>query len=303
MMKKVAIIMSTYNGERYIEEQLKSILNQTYKNIDIYIRDDCSTDGTVGIIEKYTSCPRLHFTKGNKNMGYPEGFYYLMSQDIEADYFSFSDQDDVWEPEKIERAVYNLDRMDKDIPLLYFSAYELCDQYLNHIKILPNIKFTPNFRNSLFQCLALGYTMVMNKKAKDICANKRSVKTISKDVWIGMICSGLGEVYFDNTSCAKYRRNDGAFSVSDTNFLSVQKVRFYKLFKNNGFKNINRILTEFFEVFGDELPEKRREELELFLPQKYSVRKVVKKIFYPYRLRYSITDEVMLRIMFLLGKV
>ncbi|WP_428218047.1 glycosyltransferase family 2 protein [Enterococcus avium] len=302
-MKKVAIIMSTYNGERYIEEQLKSILNQTYKNIDIYIRDDCSTDGTVKIIEKYRSCSRLHFIKGEKNMGYPEGFYYLMNQDIEADYFSFSDQDDVWEPEKIERAVDNLERMNKNVPLLYFAAYDLCDQYLNHIKVLPNIKFTPSFRNSLFQCLALGYTMVMNKKAKDICANRRSVKTVSKDVWIGMICSGLGEVIFDNRSCAKYRRNDGAFSVSNTNFLSVQKERFYKLFKNNGFNNINKLMVEFFEVFEDELPDERKKELELFMPQKYSFRKVVKKIFYPYRLRYSVIDELLLRMMFLLGKV
>ncbi|MBU5362212.1 glycosyltransferase family 2 protein [Enterococcus raffinosus] len=302
-MKKVAILMSTYNGERYIEEQLQSIINQTYENIDIYIRDDCSTDGTVKIIEKYTSCKNLHFIKGVKNMGYPEGFYYLMSQEIEADYFSFSDQDDVWEPQKIERAVQSLEKLNQDIPLLYFSAYELCDQYLKPIKVLPNINFEPSFRNSLFQCLALGYTMVMNNKAKDICVTKRSIKTISKDVWIGMICSGLGEIIFDRRSCAKYRRNDGAFSISDTNFLVVQKERFYKLFKGNGFDNITKLLSEFYEVFSEDLSLERKKELELFLPGKYKIRKTIKKIFYPNRLRYSLIDEIMLRFMFLLGRL
>lgn len=302
-MKKVAIIMSTYNGERYIEEQLLSILNQTYTNIEIYIRDDCSTDGTVKIIEKYASYPKLHFIKGDKNMGYPEGFYYLMSQEIEADYFSFSDQDDVWEPQKIERAVQSLEKLNQNIPLLYFAAYDLCDQYLNHIKVLPNINFEPSFRNSLFQCLALGYTMVMNKQAKDICATKRSIKTISKDVWIGMICSGLGEVIFDRRSCAKYRRNDGAFSVSDTNFLAVQKERFRKLFKDDGFKNIIKLLSEFHEVFFDKLSIERKKELELFLPQKYTIRGVLKKVFYPHRLRYSFMDELLLRFMFLIGRI
>lgn len=298
-MKKVAVLLSSYNGEQYIEEQLTSIVNQSYENIEIYIRDDCSTDQTVQVIRKFLKYKNVHFIQGEKNLGYPEGFYNLMGMDINADYFSFSDQDDVWEKDKIKNAVELMSGSSENVPVLYFAAYDICDDQLNYISTQPNINFKPEFCNSLFQCLALGYTIVLNKKAKIMSYERRSKETISKDVWIGMLCAGLGEVIFDSRSCAKYRRNDGAFSVSSTNFIEIQKNRFQKLFKNNGFASINSLMTEFLDNFSDELPDEKRSELELFAKKKQRLRKV----FYSKRLRYNFSDEIFLRLMFLIGKV
>lgn len=95
---KVVILMSTYNGEEYLESQIKSILNQTYKKWQLYIRDDGSTDNTVNIIEKYCALdPRINFYNENSrnNVGVVHSFMELL-ENVEADYYMFSDQDDFW---------------------------------------------------------------------------------------------------------------------------------------------------------------------------------------------------------------
>ncbi|NCC44520.1 MAG: glycosyltransferase, partial [Clostridia bacterium] len=76
--KKVAVLLSSYNGEKYIAEQIDSILAQTYPNIDIYVRDDCSTDGTVAVLRPYAERGDIILMEGEKNLGYPEGFYEML---------------------------------------------------------------------------------------------------------------------------------------------------------------------------------------------------------------------------------
>ena len=106
---KVIVLMSTYNGEQYIKEQIESILNQTYSNMELYIRDDGSKDQTVAILKKYEQDGKLHFSQG-KNMGFINSFFEVMRTSGEADYYAWCDQDDVWLPEKIERAVKELQK-------------------------------------------------------------------------------------------------------------------------------------------------------------------------------------------------
>lgn len=92
--KKVAVIMSTYNGERFIKEQLDSILNQTYKNLEIVVRDDGSKDGTVQIVKEYMKTyPNIVLHEG-ENLGFIKSFFELLNL-VEADYYSYADQDDV----------------------------------------------------------------------------------------------------------------------------------------------------------------------------------------------------------------
>ena len=103
--KKVTILMSTYNGEKYLEEQIDSLLNQTYKNISILIRDDGSKDNTVHIIkEKKKSNDNITLIEG-KNVGFIKSFLELINLAEKSDYYAYCDQDDVWMEEKIQRAV------------------------------------------------------------------------------------------------------------------------------------------------------------------------------------------------------
>lgn len=301
--KKVAILLSSYNGEKYIAQQIDSILAQTYPNIEIYVRDDCSTDRTVEVLRPYAQRGEIHLIVGEKNLGYPEGFYELLRTVSEADYFGFSDQDDVWEPDKIARAVVGLNRRNPDLPALFFASYEICDENLNHIRYSSYLASKPEFRHSLFECLGLGFTYVMNRKAKEMITSQRSVYGDTKDVWIGMLCSAFGEVVFDKKSCAKHRRNPGAYSIQDCSFWKTQYDRFRQLFLNDGFQYIHTVMQEFYDTYKEKLSANYRKELEFFVNTSHNPLHILHKVFFPYRLRYDWKDEIMLRIIFLIGKL
>lgn len=307
-MKKVVLLMSTYNGERYVAEQLESLMKQTYSNIHYIIRDDASTDHTFEILaqykEKYAD-REITLIHGEENAGYPGGFFQLMDMAEDADYYSFSDQDDIWNLDKVERAVTKLSELGDGVARMYFAGYDIYDAQMNFVQHSVEIKKNPKFRQSLFSCLGLGYTMVLNKKAKDLVCNIRCKQNneLAKDEWISMLISGLGEVYYDSKSCAKYRRNDGAFSISETSFLAIQAQRFKLYFKGNGFEKIHAVMQEFYDTCGNELSESDCMEIKLFTNTKYNLFRNLYKTFYPHRLRYKKVDELMLRILFLVGKV
>ena len=145
-MKKVNVLMSTYNGEAYIREQLDSLYHQTYQNIDVYIRDDGSTDGTYSIVEEYSqkSNDKIRFIvipSNDKNLGYPDCFWELLRVVPKADYYSFCDQDDWWYPRKIEEAVLTLNTIDESIPALTFCKF---DYYDSNMKFIRNGDFYAN---------------------------------------------------------------------------------------------------------------------------------------------------------------
>lgn len=302
-LKSVAVLVSTYNGEKYIEEQLESILNQTYKNIDIYVRDDMSTDATRDILKKYSNSNKIKLIPSSRNLGYPEAFYELMRVVDEHDYYAFSDQDDVWYSDKIEIGINKLSKSNYPTPALFFANYDVCDMNLNHIRTSVGPKKNPDFKYSLFSSLGLGFTYILNHEAKELILNNRSIKTVTKDVWIGMLISAFGDVYFDAKPCANHRRNPGSFSSQDTNFLTIQKDRFKKFFQNDGFKNIYNVMSEFYHMFHEKLKIEDKKTMEIFLYRGYNPLKYFKKIFYTGRLRYDIKDEVMLRLIFLIRKL
>ena len=122
--KKVAILVSTYNGENYIEEQLNSLINQTYKNIHIYIRDDGSKDTTIEKVKKYEKENKNITLMEAKNLGVVGSFYECLKQAFEEyEYFAYCDQDDKWNEDKIENAINMLEEKKLDSPTLYFSEF------------------------------------------------------------------------------------------------------------------------------------------------------------------------------------
>ena len=109
-MEKVQILMSTYYGEKYLREQLDSIIKQTYPLINILIRDDGSSDGTLSILKEYAGkYDHVTYYEG-ENIGVIQSFLQLLKEsDANVNYYAFADQDDVWLPEKIVRAVEKLE--------------------------------------------------------------------------------------------------------------------------------------------------------------------------------------------------
>lgn len=134
-MKKINICLSTYNGERYLSEQIESILSQSYKNWQLLIRDDGSKDNTINIINKFTEKDsRIKFiNKDNiENLGVHKSFYTIVKYES-ADFYFFCDQDDVWKPDKLDVFLSYMEENDNSVPVLYYSSLTTVDSELNVI--------------------------------------------------------------------------------------------------------------------------------------------------------------------------
>ena len=103
-MVTVLVLMSTYNGEAYLTEQVESILKQADVNVKLLVRDDGSTDNTLRILNKYATEEKLDYITG-KNINWMHSFWTLVNMAHGADYYAFADQDDIWFPDKLARAV------------------------------------------------------------------------------------------------------------------------------------------------------------------------------------------------------
>ena len=299
---KVAVVLSTYNGEKYIKQQIESILNQTYPNIEIYVRDDGSKDGTVNILKDYEKQGKIKLYP-SKNVGFIKSFFECLSFCDDADCYAFCDQDDEWFEEKIQRAVDMLKEKDKNKPLLYFADYDYYDENMNFIAHSKSHKNGPSFRNAIVDCITLGINTVINKTTRDIMVNSGIEKSCGHDWTAYMICSGMGEVIYDKVPTLKYRRTGKNVSPGGKGFIAFQIWRIKKFFINDYFSKVKEELIEFEELFGDKLSDKDRKLLSLFTNKKYSFIKAIKKVFYPKMFRQKMTDEIMLRFIFLIGKL
>lgn len=300
--KKVKVLLSAYNGEKYIGEQVDSILGQTYQDLELYIRDDGSSDGTREVLKRYGEDERVHLMFG-ENLGFIKSFFELVARCGEADYYAYADQDDVWLPGKLEMALERLEQEEQGQPLLYFSNYDFYDSDMNfqgHAR-LPAIK--PSFHNAVVDCLTLGFNSVFNGRARELMAKHIPEHSCGHDWWTYMVCAGMGKVLFDERVTVKYRRHGTNVSAGGMSFLKFQIWRFRKFFVNDYFANIRKQMREFYGLYAGELKEEDRRFLELFCGERYRFGCALRKVFYPRRLRSGILDELFVRFIFLIGKL
>lgn len=194
----VNILMSTYNGERFIYNQIDSILAQTYSEWRLYIRDDGSRDGTKAILKAYAEAhqERIFLDESQpKGLGAMRSFGYLLEQHRDADYFAFSDQDDVWNPDKLEicmSAVLQAEQNHPDLPVVVHTDLKVVDEQLREIAPsfwrYSNIKpdLVDNHLHYLAICNSVtGCAMLFNRKARDL-ALPMSPNAYMHDAWIAL---------------------------------------------------------------------------------------------------------------------
>ncbi|GGG53294.1 glycosyltransferase family 2 protein [Epilithonimonas arachidiradicis] len=177
MIYKVAILLSTYNGEKYLENQLKSVINQSFFNWTLFIRDDGSTDSTKTIITKYAEkYGNIIIVESDTNFGSALSFMKMVEM-INAEYYMFCDQDDQWDDNKIAISLEKIKELEGNLhtPSLVFSDLKVVDENLNVIdnsfwnynKVLPELLIkNPDFIN-VFNC-APGCTMIFNRSLRDL---------------------------------------------------------------------------------------------------------------------------------------
>lgn len=222
-MKKIQVLMSTYNGEKYLKEQIGSILNQEDVEVSLLIRDDGSTDTTISILENLVKENKNVTYYIGKNIGAARSFMDLVNKSKEADYYAFADQDDIWKPKKIISAIENLES-DIEAPSLYISALEVVDEKLNTIEI-KKVSGKHCLEGEMAKNFATGCTMVFNKKLCDIIKMYNPEYLIMHDSWITRLCYAIGgNVVIDENTYIKYRQHgNNVVGYNDEGFKKLKK--------------------------------------------------------------------------------
>jgi glycosyltransferase involved in cell wall biosynthesis len=216
----VAILMCTAHGERFIEPQLQSIADQSHSHWYLHVSDDGSRDATLDKLHAFGD--RRHrqqvAIRSGPKKGVVANFLSLVCDPaIKADYYAFSDQDDIWERDKLARAVIWLQAQRGTAPALYCSSTRLISEDGKFLGLSPLFKKPPSFRNALVQSLAGGNTMVFNEPARALlCAAGKDVTVAYHDWWLYQLVTGVGgRIRYDQYPSVRYRQH-GANHTGET---------------------------------------------------------------------------------------
>ena len=295
MSKKVQILMSTYNGEDYLEEQIESLLRQTYPNLEILIRDDGSTDATTDILRRYEQqhdAIRVFF---ESNVGVTKSFFDLLARS-DADYIAFCDQDDVWLEQKIERAVAKLNKVQG--PALYCSNKILVDANDRVITENAREKLRPGFGNAVIECICTGCTAVMNRELAENIKSYIPKNAILHDWWCYLVACYVGQVVFDEEAYIWYRQHGRNVVGQGDSIWEVVKAKARYLKRNRG--KLKEQLTEFHELYRGQV---EKDDLVVLLLNSEKWSEKIKAVFSRKYYRQSKSDQVIVRGLILFNRM
>lgn len=208
---KIVILLATRNGAEFLQQQLDSFESQSYRNWELLVSDDGSTDDTLAIVDRFAAkvSQRVVVVPGPR-LGFWQNFVALVrSNVIEADLLAYSDQDDIWFPDKLSRAVDWFRARASDAPALYFSRTELIRGDGSPMGQSPLFTRAPSFRNALVQNIGGGNTMVFNRAARAaLLATPVDGVMVSHDWWTYQVVTGVGgAAYYDPRPSLLYRQH------------------------------------------------------------------------------------------------
>lgn len=249
-MNKVCILLSTYNGEKYLEEQLNSLIGQENVNIQILVRDDGSTDKTVQILNKWKKKGLIEWYTG-ENLRPAKSFMNLLRNAPQADFYAFCDQDDVWLPNKLINAICKI--MSSEKPALYLSRTTLVDANKN---IIGPSEFEYKFTlgEAIVTNPATGCTLVLNNSLRNIAIRFEPDRLTMHDEWIYKLCLIFnGFLYADKESYILYRQHDHNVLGANESFKTKIKRR-TKLLLGGKAGERSTSLKELFKLYGNDMP-------------------------------------------------
>lgn len=209
---KVNILMATYNGEKFLAQQIESIQKQTFKEWNLLIRDDGSSDKTCDIIRNFTAKDsRIRFINENEhhNLGVIKSFFTLVNYEV-ADFYFFSDQDDVWLPEKLSVSLEAAKHKASDVPLLVYTDLKVVNQELNILQD-SMIRAQSHHANTtllpeLTENTVTGGTMIINHALAEKWFTPNDI--LMHDWFLALLAASLGEIIYLDLPTQLYRQHD-----------------------------------------------------------------------------------------------
>ena len=269
-MEEITVLMSTYNGEKYLREQLDSIFLQKNVKLKLLVRDDGSTDNTMQILQEYRQkYSDLEIWTDGKNLKPCKSFFYLIQNAPETEYYALADQDDIWDCDKLETAIDRLKRYSQEIPALYYSNLRIVDEkdvFYRNSHEMPAI--CRNKNEYLTDMKATGCTIVYNRALAELIHNRIPDEFTMHDAFLYIIASIFGNVIYDFEPHIDYRQH-GDNSIGT--YLDKKPVTAY--FKHMGRlldrnrqprrKNADAVLSKYGEFLQNTHPREYEKLMEL----------------------------------------
>lgn len=231
MPSDICVMMSTYNGEKYLKEQLDSILNQECVDVNLLIRDDGSSDNTIEIIESYQiEYPNITLIKG-KNEGVIASFMDVLFVAPECSYYAFADQDDVWDKDKLICGIRSIIKANKD-KCLYFCKKRIVDDRLRCMKQSDIYVRDTSLGCALLNSVAAGCTMVFDNSFMKMLRMYRpeNAKISMHDAWVYRVAAAVGNVIYDDTPHMSYRQHGNNVAGAELSFWRHWVIRIKTVF-------------------------------------------------------------------------
>lgn len=302
---QICVLMSTYNGEKYIIEQLNSIFSQECKNcnVRVIIRDDGSEDNTVAICEEYATKNKfdINIIRG-KNVGPAKSFLELIASCTKSDFYAFCDQDDIWLQGKLAKAVSALSQMDA-VPGLWVSNFNVVDDRLNTLIECPLERPEEDPLRVLFYNNVPGCTMVFNRylllEMQKLCISDFRMH----DILALDIASITGKVCFEPNAYVLYRQHQNnalGYGNKQISFWAWLEKKIMYLKKNEDY-HISEYAEKVLSRYNSVLNEEQRKEFILISQYKKSFIFTLKLLAKPYthdginRTSISIRSKILLR--------
>ena len=301
---RVAVLLSSYNGESYIEEQIKSIFSQKDVAVTLYVRDDGSLDSTVDILKKMSTVYPNMMLELASNVGFVKSFFCLLSAVPEVfDFYAFADQDDVWLPCKLSAGAEALRLKGADIAGMYCSRTEYVDASLRHLGYSPSYRRDRiGFGNALVQNIATGCTIVMNPSARKLLVDKLPDRCLAHDWWVYLVVSAFGFVILDEVPHIKYRQHGGNVVGVSTSFLQSSIKRARRFFGSLSENKMSSQLSEFRRIFGSMIRPEQLSCVDKILSAERGWWDRIFLVFSFFYWRQSLFDGLLLRVVILVGR-
>lgn len=301
---RIAVLLSAYNGEKYIEKQIESILKQeNAEAITLIVRNDGSKDRTLDILREIQKDHSNVEIINGPNLGLVASFFKLLNCAVERefDFYSFCDQDDYWLPEKLTVAV-NAINGEKEA-CMYAACSKLTDGDLVETGSITQTQCREiTFYNAAIQNFCPGHNQVMNHKMAEVVMRHTKVgpAIYSQDLWITNIASLTGKIIFDNTPHVLYRQHTNNQLSYGKSRIGWVKDHINRLKKSEG-KKFSVQLKYFAECFDEYLNDEQRKELEHYFSSLSSFSKRLEYIFRTKLYRQKPVETLLFKLIYLFG--